>query len=115
LVEQVGGSDNSDDAPILDDQQAAERLSPHQVSRLAQCGSRTGTHGIGGHQITNRAVASRCRSSCAAKVAFRDNANETPVLHHDKMTDPVLTHGIPSDGRGVVRTNGDHFNAHHVS
>jgi hypothetical protein len=114
LVEQVGGGHDPDDAPILDDQQATDGLSPHQIGSLAERGGRSGTHGIGSHQITNGAVASRCRSSLA-KVAFGDNAHEASVLHDDKMTDAVLAHHGPSDTRGVIGTNGDHFNAHDIS
>jgi hypothetical protein len=115
LVEQVGGGHDPDDAPILDDQQAADGSAPHQIRGLADRGGRTRAHRIGGHQITNDAVASRCRSSCAAKVAFGDNAHEASVLHHDKVADAVIAHRGPSDTRGVIGTNGDHFNAHDIS
>jgi hypothetical protein len=115
LVEQVGGRHDPDDAPIFDDQQAPDRPSAHQIGGLAKRGGRAGAHGIGDHQITNGAVASRCRSACAAKVAFGDNANEASVLHHDKMTDALLAHRGPSDARGIISTNGDHFNAHDIS
>jgi hypothetical protein len=56
LVEQVGGGHDPDDAPILDDQQAADRSSPHQIGGLAERGGWTGAHGIGGHQIANGAI-----------------------------------------------------------
>jgi hypothetical protein len=56
LVEQVGGGHYPDDAPILDDQQAADRSSPHQIGGLAECGGWTGAHGIRSHQIANGAI-----------------------------------------------------------
>jgi hypothetical protein len=57
LVEQVGGGHYPDDAPILDDQQAADCSSAHQIGGLAERRGWTGAHGIGGHQIANGAVA----------------------------------------------------------
>jgi hypothetical protein len=115
LVEQVGGGHYPDDAPILDDQQAADRSPPHQIGGLPERGGRTGAYGIGGHQITNEALVSRRRSSCATQVALGHDANQASVLHHDKMTDAVLAHRGPSDARGVISPNGDHFNAHDIS
>jgi hypothetical protein len=115
LVEQVGGGHDPDDAPALEDQQAADRSSPHQIGGLTERGGWTGAHGIGGHQITNGAVACRCRSSCAAKIAFGDNPHKASVLHHDEMADAVSAHRGPCDARGVISTNGNHFNAHHIS
>jgi hypothetical protein len=115
LVEQVGSSHDPDDAPAFQDQQAADRSSAHQIGGLAERGGWTGAHRIGGHQITDGAVACRCRSSCAAKITFGDNAYKTSVLHHDKMADAVSAHRGPSDAHGVFSTNGNHFNAHHIS
>jgi hypothetical protein len=82
---------------------------------LPERGRRTGAHRIGGHQITNGAVLPRCRSSCAAKIAFGDNAHKALALHDDKMTDAVAAHRGPRNARGIVSLNGDYVNAHDIS
>jgi hypothetical protein len=82
---------------------------------LSERGRGTGAHGIDGHQITNGAVTPRCRSSCAAKIAFGNNANKAFALHDDEMTDAVPAHRGPRYARGIVRPNGDYVNAHDIS
>jgi hypothetical protein len=115
LVEQVSGGHDPYNASVLDHHQATDCSSSHQIGGLPERGRRTGAHGIGGHQITNGAVTPRCRSSCAAKIAFGDNANEAFALHDDEMTDAVPAHRGPRNARGIVGFNGDHVNAHDIS
>ncbi|MEP7247684.1 MAG: hypothetical protein ABI885_28915 [Gammaproteobacteria bacterium] len=100
---------------MVDDGQGADSSSPHQIGGLPERRGGSGSHDIGGHQITNGAVDFGCRSSCAAKVALGDDTHQSSVIHHDEMADAVLAHLHPRRARALVSFNRDYFNAHDVS
>ena len=60
-IRQISGCDHTDELPVFDDEQTADRSSAHEIRGLPQRGVGRGGHGCRRHDVADRPMTRQCR------------------------------------------------------
>src|SRR5882762_1763670 len=89
---------------LVDDRKTADRMSSHQVRRLANGHVRLRLDDLLGHQVADAPASAYDLAVLSAKIALGDDADDVPLVpRDDEVMRAVKPHRFPRSGRGLRR------------